>query len=84
MDANAAVFSSKFQINQQVKTPLGVGLYQAPFAVVDGEGQLVVMGVMVRLPVDETTSKALRKSNCLTPGAKVNGLWVFSAEDVKA
>lgn len=82
MSVIAAGWSSKFQLNQKVQTPLGEGEYQAPFAVVDGMGQTVVIGMMVKLPVNEQTSKALRKSNCLTPSAKLSGLWVFQEGEI--
>lgn len=83
MSVNDAVLSSKFQINQKVKTPLGVGLFQAPFAVVDDTGQTVVIGALVKLPVNDETGKALRKSNCLTPHAKISGLWVFQEGEIQ-
>lgn len=82
MSASDAVLFSKFQFNQQVKTPLGVGIFQAPFAVVDGQGQTVVVGALVKLPVDEVTGKALKRSNCLTPCAQVSGLWVFQEGEI--
>lgn len=67
----------KATTNQRVKTPLGEGVAQGPFAVVDGNGAEVVRAVLVRLPVNETTVKALKQSNCVTPRASLSGLWVF-------
>lgn len=73
-----------FMFNQQVKTPLGVGVFEAVFAVQAEDKSLVTVGAMVRLPINQVTEKALNASNCLTPKAEVNGLWVFKAGEVFA
>lgn len=83
MNAIGAISSLNFHLNQKVSTPLGEGLYQAPFVVLDKDGQVVTKGLMVRLPVNEVTGKALRLSNCLTPDAKLNGLWIFQEQEVE-
>jgi hypothetical protein len=59
-------------INQLVKTPIGEGRCQGNF---DGD-------VLVRLPINEVTSAHKQDSNCITPLAKVSGLWVFSKGDL--
>ena len=82
MNVNDVVLCSRFHLNQSVKTPLGVGMYQAPFAVVDGSGATVVTGVLVKLPVNEETGKAVKQANCLTPGATLSGLWVFQEGEI--
>lgn len=74
---------SKFKCNQAVVTPLGAGTVLAPFAVEAADGSLISQGVAVRLPVDETTQKALKQSNCLTPTAKLSGLWVFAESELQ-
>ena len=33
--------------------------------------------VLVRLPINEVTRVVMAQSNCLTPRAKISGLWVF-------
>ena len=63
--------------NTKVNTPLGQGIVQGPFAVQSADGENIVRGALVRLPINETTRPHLNKSNCLTPRAKMNGLWVF-------
>jgi hypothetical protein len=82
MNVNDAISLSKFHCNQAVTTPLGAGMVLAPFAVVSETGEVVTKGVAVRLPVDDVTSKALKKSNCLTPTAKLSGLWVFQEGEI--
>ena len=82
MNVNDAISLSKFQCNQAVKTPLGAGTVLAPFAVVGETGDVVTSGGAVRLPVEEGTSKALKKSNCLTPTATLSGLWVFQEGEI--
>lgn len=82
MNVSDVVQSSKFHLNQVVKTPLGAGRYQAPFAVVDAKGEIVTTGLMVQLPINEVTGAALNLSNCLTPSAKLNGLWVFQEGEI--
>jgi hypothetical protein len=70
-------------INQKVVTPLGVGVVQGPrFGVLDGKGEVIAWGVLVRLAVDDATRKALKAGNCVTPTAKVSGLWVFREEEL--
>ncbi len=69
--------------NAKVSTPLGVGVAQGPFAVVDGDGNLAAAGVLVRLPVNDVTVKALKESNCMTPRAQVSGLWVFRLSEIQ-
>jgi hypothetical protein len=68
---------ARFITNQEVTTPLGKGMVLAPFAVQLESGETVTVGILVKLPVNEVTTKALKQSNCLTPKAKVSGLWVF-------
>lgn len=73
----------KYQTNQKVTTPLGVGVVQAPFAVLAANGEHVVSGFAVRLPVNDETRPHLNKSNCLTPHAEATGLWVFQESELK-
>lgn len=69
--------------NTKVKTPLGEGIAQAPaFSVRDGSGNDVTQGVLVRLPITETTRPHLNKSNCMTPHAVQSGLWVFQVKEL--
>ena len=55
-------------------TPLGPGAFQGVFA--DGRA-------LVRLPVNDQTAKHLADANCLTPRAKLSGLWLFDKAEVK-
>ena len=69
--------------NTTVETPIGAGIAQAPaFTVRDGHGNDVAQGVLVRLPINDKTRVHLNKSNCLTPHAKLSGLWVFQMKDL--
>lgn len=70
-------------INQSVITPLGKGLVQGAFAVLGHDGSLVSNGVLVRLPINDVTKAQLKQSNCITPHAVLNGLWVFQASELK-
>lgn len=70
-------------LNQKVTTPLGVGMVQGRFAIVDGHEQPVTNAVLVRLPINDVTRGEMGKSNCLTPRAVSSGLWVFSSGDLK-
>jgi len=71
------------QTNTIVETPMGEGVAQAPaFSIRDGYGNDVVQGVLVRLPVNDTTRAHLNKSNCLTPHAIMSGLWVFQVKEL--
>jgi hypothetical protein len=63
--------------NQRVNTPLGEGIVQSPFMVIDGPVKF-----LVRLPVNEQTNPHLKDSNCVTPRAEKSGLWVFSREEL--
>lgn len=69
--------------NQQVDTPIGKGFVQGGFLVVDGNQQVVTHAVLVRLPINDVTRGEMNKSNCLTPRATLNGLWIFSSKDLK-
>lgn len=71
------------RINQQVTTPLGVGLVYQAYAVLDTSGQPVIQGVVVRLKINEQTEKARKQDNCLTPAAVHNGLWVFPVDQLQ-
>jgi len=67
----------------KVETPIGAGIAQAPaFTVRDGHGNDVVQGVLVRLPINDTTRLHMNKSNCLTPHASHSGLWVFQVKEL--
>lgn len=69
--------------NMKIKTPLGEGTMQAPFAVKDAQGEHVVRGALVRLPINDVTRPHLNKSNCLTPHAQISGLWVFQESELQ-
>lgn len=69
--------------NMKIKTPLGEGTMQAPFAVKDAQGENVVRGALVRLPINDVTRPHLNKSNCLTPHAQISGLWVFQESELQ-
>jgi hypothetical protein len=68
--------------NSRVRTPLGVGIVQGAFTVTAGND--AVVGVLVRLPINETTRPCLSQSNCMTPRAEISGLWVFEAKELSA
>lgn len=70
-------------VNSKVSTPLGQGIIQGAYAVMDGKGEPIVKGAAVRLPINETTRPQLNKSNCLTPKAMKSGLWVFPESELK-
>ncbi len=70
-------------INQMVDTPLGQGRLQGRFAVRDAHGELVTTSMLVRLPIDDITRSHLNQSNCLTPRARLSGLWVFQGSEVR-
>jgi hypothetical protein len=70
-------------VNQKVVTPIGTGTVQGGFVIRDAAGHLVTSGVGVRLPVNETTQALLKRSNCITPGANVSGIWVFQESELK-
>ena len=69
-------------VNQKVSTPLGAGTVQGPFAVNDANGESIVKGVLVRLPVNDQTKPHLKKSNCITPKASLSALFVFQEEQL--
>lgn len=68
--------------NTKVNTPLGYGMVQGAYAVKAGNGDDIVQGALVRLPINDTTRPHLNKSNCITPHATLNGLWVFQTKDL--
>lgn len=70
-------------VNQKVSTPLGDGIVQGGFAVVDAGREIVSSAVLVRLPINDVTRAELNKSYCMTPTANVSGLWVFDAGEIK-
>lgn len=67
--------------NSIVTTPIGKGIAQGAFTILAGGES--VRGVIVRLPINDATRGEMKKSNCLTPRARISGLWVFAAEDVR-
>jgi hypothetical protein len=67
-------------INQKVKTPLGDGIDQGRFAVLDGLQNVVAVQKLVRLVINDETVKHLKDANCLTPHATQSGLWTFNVE----
>lgn len=69
--------------NLKVSTPLGSGIVQGPYAVRDGNGDLIGKALLVRLPINDMTRPELNRSNCVTPMAKTSGLWVFAESEVK-
>ncbi len=70
------------RVNEKINTPLGEGIVQGPFAVVDAAGENIITAVLVRLPVNETTRSHLNKSNCITPKAQLSALFVFPLQKV--
>lgn len=68
--------------NTKVSTPLGEGMVQAPFAIKSAQGDDIVHGLLVRLPINENTRLHLNKSNCITPYATISGLWVFQEKEL--
>jgi hypothetical protein len=69
--------------NQLVKTPLGKGIEQGRFVILDGHNDLAAVGVLVRLPINDLTRPEMNKSNCMTPHAQSSGLWVFQGSEIK-
>ena len=71
-------------VNQKVETPLGVnGIVWGGYLLKDANGDPIVKAVMVQLPVNAVTRVSMKQSNCLTPRANKNGLWVFSESELK-
>jgi len=70
-------------VNQKVRTPIGEGVIQGFFAVLDGNNEKAAVGVAVRLPVNDLTRAELHKENCLTPMAVFSGVWVFPEKDLR-
>jgi len=68
--------------NAKVVTPLGEGVVQGAFQILDGHGNEIARGVGVRLPVNDVTKVEMQKSYCLTPHAHINGLWVFNESEL--
>lgn len=68
--------------NTKVNTPLGVGIVQGAFAIKANDGDDVVQGALVRLPINDVTKNHLNKENCLTPHASRSGLWVFQEKEL--
>jgi len=68
--------------NTKVSTPLGEGMVQAPFAIKSAQGDDIVRGLLVRLPINDATRVHLNKSNCITPHATLSGLWVFQEKEL--
>ena len=73
-----------FSTNQKVKTPYGPGTVDGTYVILDGNGNVIVIGIGVRLKVDKQTEPNLKASNCVTPLAKISGLWVFPSSEVTA
>jgi hypothetical protein len=71
-----------FPTNAKVTTPLGDGISQGHYLMVDINEATNTKMVLVRLIINEKTRTELNKSNCLTPRAVLNGLWVFSENEV--
>lgn len=67
--------------NTKVKTPLGEGMVQGAFAI-KANGEDVVQGALVCLPINDITRPHLNRSNCITPHARLSGLWVFQIKDL--
>ena len=63
--------------NRSVKTPLGQGVVQSPFMVIDETAKY-----LIRLPVNDQTALHLKDSNCMTPRAVKSGLWVFTKQEL--
>lgn len=70
-------------MNAKVNTPLGKGIEQGRFVILDGHSELAAVGVLVRLPINDLTRPQMNKSNCITPHARSSGLWVFQGSQVK-
>lgn len=68
--------------NTKVSTPLGEGMVQAPFAIQSAQGEDIVRGLLVRMPINDSTRGHLNKSNCITPHATLSGLWVFQEKEL--
>lgn len=70
------------RINQAVQTPIGPGVFMANFAVLDGDQTPVVKGRMVQVKLNDTNRDHIKDSNCLTPYAKQDALFVFQDADI--
>jgi hypothetical protein len=69
-------------VNQTVKTPIGKGTFQGRFEVRQG-GEIVGENALVRLPVNEETSRHLKDSRCVTPQANQSALFVFPMAEIE-
>lgn len=74
---------SNIMPNSRVKTQFGDGVVQGPFVIRDAGNAEVARGVLVRLPINETTRPHMIAANCLTPRANYNGLWVFRESEIQ-
>ena len=69
--------------NKSVVTPLGDGVVDGFFGVLDAQGEIVVTGICVRLPVNDQTRPELHKSYCMTPHAVQSGVWIFEESELR-
>ncbi len=69
--------------NSKVKTPVGDGVCQGHFAVMDNHSQPMEERVLVRIPITEDNQHLLGSSNCLTPRAQQSALFVFAAGEIQ-
>jgi len=69
-------------LNRKMSTPLGDGIVFGHFQLKDAGVEGIATRVLVRLPVNDVTREHLRDSNCVTPRAEKNGLWVFPVSEV--
>lgn len=71
-------------INQKVQTPLGEGVVQGAFAILEAQTEEPISrGIAVRLPVNDVTRPHLNQPNCMTSHATVSGVWVFQESEIK-
>jgi len=70
------------KLSQIVKTKIGLGVYQGRVDTHDAHGAPGDELALVRLPVNEETSRHLQDSNCVTPHAEKSALFVFHFSEV--
>jgi hypothetical protein len=73
----------KFRLNDLVNTPIGQGLFQGRFGVLERGTTVEKEEVaLVRLNVNAETEPHLKDPNCVTPHAEGCGLWTFGVSEL--
>ncbi len=70
---------TKMRVNQPVVTPIGEGVFQGRIDAEEPED----VRALVRVKLSPESIPCLRNGNCLTPFARLSGLWVFRASELQ-